>query len=441
MKLFLNPDFIFTKLNDSLYYTYSPFLANSLLLLTENQFEFINAITKNTYNNKLTESESILFHKFKNHFIISEVDFFVKADIQSPFTSLNLWLHTTDNCNCICNYCYIKNKGTKSITDELYNLLVEKITTTVIKHNIKRVLIRIAGGEPTLVNNWQFFLEKLLVELQNLDCELYPVILTNGTLIDKKLIDFLVRTKVPISISIDGLNNYQQINRPLINNKNSFSLVEKSINLLTQNNLNFNISIVLTNESIDGLIEFTSYLLKHNYSFKYSLVEQQLLNQEKVITILSKCYELIEIAIDNGYTKFHLHKFCDLHFDNFYNQTCSAGSEGLTLSTNGDFYFCQKHIGIKVPIGNIFEDADLISIAQRGINYYIESSYSDECILCSYKRICTSGCPLERSDGKDVYCEVYKFVIPIIYKLRAIDRLSKLLKISSIINSKLNSNL
>lgn len=434
--MIFNPDFIFEKLDDNYYFGFNPQLENSLTLYTETQFNLINKIVKNE-EILISENGNNFIQKLKQSKIINETGFLENNETTYLIKTLNMWLHTTDNCNCNCNYCYIRNKGSNFISNELYLILTEKIIKTIKKYNLNSVRIRIAGGEPTLVNNWKSFIEKLSIELQKLKCELYPVILTNGTFIDNDLIDFLKRTKVRISISVDGLNNYQNINRPLINGENSFSFVEKSINLLTQNKLPFNVSIVITNESIDGLIEFTKYLLNYNCSIKYSLVEQKNLNHEKVINILTKCYKLIETAIDKGYRMFYLHRFCDLHFDDFQKQTCNSGAEGITFSSNGDLYFCQKHIGVENPIGNINDDVDLISIAQRGSNYYTDNKYSKECNLCSYKKICTAGCPLERVAGKDIYCEIYKTIIPIIFRLKAKDKLHKLLKVSDVIKSKL----
>lgn len=57
---------------------------------------------------------------------------------------------------------------------------------------------------------------------------------------------------------------------------------------------------------------------------------------------------------------------------------------------------------------------------------HIETDRSDDCKICKYRSICTSGCPVYRVNGKDPQCSIYHKFIPRIYDLLAKERLKLL---------------
>ena len=58
-------------------------------------------------------------------------------------TSLNFWVHLTDNCNLTCDYCYISTLETqKSMSENTIHEFSNKLNQTILKHpDIKTITL------------------------------------------------------------------------------------------------------------------------------------------------------------------------------------------------------------------------------------------------------------------------------------------------------------
>lgn len=259
--------------------------------------------------------------------------------------------------------------------------------------------------------------------LATVNCSLKVGFLSNLVALNDSIIEYMKNNAIGIGVSIDGLNKHQDATRHFANGKGSFDIVVKNIDKLIRNGFNPSLMTVISNSNLDGLENFTKYVISKNLHCRYSLVSGEIIDTEKLKEVLKRCYNIFERAIDMGYEFSRLHQFCDLKFDRLSFQTCSDGYNGGAIYTNGDIYFCQRHFGVESPIGTIYEEEDILSAIQRK-SYYGE--VNDDCKVCIYKYMCTSGCPIERINNKDPHCEIYKEFIPTIVRLRGKERLVKI---------------
>lgn len=86
---------------------------------------------------------------------------------------------------------------------------------------------------------------------------------TNGLLVNSKWCDFFIRNRIELGISIDGYEAIHDLNRRTWNNKGTFKLVLKAIELLKSSNIKLNVITVVTRETLK--------VAKEIYQFFYNL--------------------------------------------------------------------------------------------------------------------------------------------------------------------------
>lgn len=122
-------------------------------------------------------------------------------------SSLYIWLHLTDECNLDCKYCYIPSLHSKNkIRDGFFEKLAEVIIRDKSKYN--EVNLKLAGGEPFLtLKSWKIGFNFFVKELRQNGIALNIRVITNLTIINDEIINFIKNYKINLSFSIDSLNS------------------------------------------------------------------------------------------------------------------------------------------------------------------------------------------------------------------------------------------
>ncbi len=433
MKVYLNPNLIISQIEDEFYSIVNPFIKDGLKIANEEQFTILSSIKKYNTIDQISEitkysKEDILMvcRIFEEKEIVSlNSPSFSKMTKWKSIKNINLWVHTTNDCNLRCSYCYIHTIGFENyFSKENIDVFCHKLIDTAEKRELESITLRLSGGEPLLkFTLWKPYLINLKEQLENINCKLQIRILSNLVTLNEDVISFVKENNYGIGVSLDGINGYQNKTRHFKDGRGSFEYVVKNIEKLKNNNIHFGLMTVVSNSNIDGLDTLTQFIIDNNIPSRFSFVSGEELNIDKLIEKLDICYDKFERAIDDGFEFSKTHKLCDLKFDNPYIQTCSNGINGGAVYTDGSIHFCHRHFGVETPLGTIFEENDILSIIQRKTYY---ENASNECALCKYLYICTSGCPLERNNGKDPHCKVYQVMIPKIYYLKGKEKLRKL---------------
>ncbi|GHS90600.1 hypothetical protein FACS1894139_09820 [Planctomycetales bacterium] len=429
-----NPNLITGNIDSNFYYVVNPFIKDGIKIINNNQYKIYNEI-----DGKKTVDQIAIITGFAKEDIFmvcnileekNYVNFtgvFVEPIYNKEIVSFDLWVHTTNDCNLRCPYCYIHTLGGQDyITGENIRVLCDKIVETVKRRQLKKVTLRLAGGEPLLkFYLWKSHLVELRQRLKDVSCKLRIAFLTNLTKLDDEIARFIKENNIGIAVSLDGIGQFHDDTRHFEDGKGSFSLIKQHINKLAENGISPGILTVVSNSNLDGLELLTQFVIDNNLHLRFSIVQGERIDSEELTYVLQQCYKKYEYAIEYGFAFSKLHKLHDLRLDSPFFHTCSGGFNSGALYTDGNIYFCQKHFGVEIPNGSIFEEDDILSVLQRR-TFYEEVSY--ECKVCNLRYVCASGCPLERENGKYPHCKVYKYIIPIIYNLKAKERLRELKK-------------
>jgi len=334
-------------------------------------------------------------------------------------TSLNFWVHLTDNCNLTCDYCYISTLEThKSMSKNAINEFSNKLYKTILKYpNIKTITLKLAGGEPlSKFDYWNSEIQSLIDIFGKQDIKLNIRIVTNLTILNDDIIEFCKINNITFAVSLDGLNEYHDKYRKFKNQKGSYTIIENNLLKLKNSKVLFAILVTISNDNLDGILELVKYLLDNNITFRLADAKGVNIDKVKLLEVLDNCYKLME-NYDNFNIKYK-HLLCDLNLIEPSNTPCSMGVSGGAIYINGDIYFCHSQFGSNQSLGNIFETDDLLSLVQKGYKFH---SLSNECQECEFKNICAGGCPLYRTnDNKSPMCEIFKSTIPKIKKLHKV---------------------
>jgi len=436
MKIYKNKNLIISRINDNFYSVVNPFVTNGLRVINKDQYCVLSHIADGTSLELLEKTIGFDENSLINFCMMLQEqnilsfsnEFHSVADEKSDPINFTLWVHTTNNCCLRCSYCNIHTLGENSkMSKKIIEQLSNKIEETVRKNGFKSVVLRLAGGEPLLQwKDWKYSMRDLKVRLAQFNCHLKVVLLSNLVLLTDEIIDWIKSDNIGISVSFDGLGLYQDKARHFKDGSGSFDIVVKNLDKLLENGIYPMILTVVSNNNVEGLPDLTRFLIDKNLSFRYSFVQFEELDLEKVIDKLKECLYILSKAIDNGYQFTKNFNLCDLKFLNPYVQTCSNGLTGAAVYVDGNIYFCHTHFGFQPKIGSIFSDKDLIQIFKEG-SYY-KNDVAEECQTCNLRYVCTSGCPLEREKGKDPHCDAYKELVPIVYNLIGKERLYRIMK-------------
>jgi len=360
--------------------------------------------THNTLNNNL-----------KLEFSIGEIKELLDNKVKS------IALGVTEDCNMRCRYCIYSGKiGYKRSHSKKFMDFdtAQKSIDFFFEHNKKvtdKIGISFYGGEPLL----NFKLIKDCVNYSRakntkLDRKLIFSITTNGTLLDDEIIDFIVKEKIALAISIDGPKEIHDCNRVFKNGKGSFDIVYKNIKKIKNiypdyyNTYISFISVIAPPFDLLSRERFFNQDIFRNRDIRVGLVNfpdislyddippqqwNQYLKERRII--LTK---YIDSIIHRKKTSYFAYKvfnntlagICNRSKGSFYCKEvvfriCVPGAFKPFIDVEGNIYVCEKLDTIQ--IGNIKEGFNL-AIIERLIKDYFNLC-KHLCTNCWAIRFCT----------------------------------------------------
>ena len=263
----------------------------------------------------------------------------------------------TENCTLACKYCYeTRNRCCSKSTNMNFNTIrnaVDFAYNEARRLDYKNISFLIFGGEPLLNPDGVKYFAKYLTQKRKeySDIKFYTSIITNGTIYDEDLLEYLLSLDKlflrNIQVSIDGIPEVQDKNRPFRNGKGSTKVIAKNVkkylNFFKKHDLDaydmgFGFHSTFTRDVLPYLYESFVYCvetLKFPSGTITPVVEEVwTLGDEK---ILDEQLNKIFIKTQNEY-KFKLPpikpmdgKIC-----------CNAGKYQLAIAPNGDIFGCPR---------------------------------------------------------------------------------------------------
>ncbi|AKN31683.1 radical SAM protein [Clostridium carboxidivorans P7] len=322
-----------------------------------------------------------------------------------------LYLELTDKCNLNCKMCYRKS-WEQNFCDMKDDLLIKLVNELKTHTKLKEIVIG-GIGEPTFSKNFKMALELLK------DYKL--TVTTNGTLMDKELLEYLIKYVDVVTISIDGLfDKYEEIRG------SKLDLIIENINLLNKLKYKFSsktplvdIQFVLSNENLKEIFKVMDLAsdLKANKFIISNIIPQ---SEENKDNILYGRYENKSIKdLFNELTVHAMHKGIKISLPNYELKTirkcdfmenhaafiCASGDVAPCYRFSHhytEYVFGRKKEIEKFIFGNIKNDTLLNiwnNIEYKNFRYRILNNKYPSCIDCDL----VDGCDHVNDAESDCY--------------------------------------
>jgi len=326
-------------------------------------------------------------------------------------------LNITERCNLRCKYC--THSGTyyyerKHSANSMKKHVLEYALQFYLKHShkAKHRSISFYGGEPLIEFKK---IMKAVIFLSNTKRKINFRLSSNGILLNKNIITFLIKNNFSLQISLDGPRQIQDKYRIDIKGDPTFDRIYKNLKLIKsinssfyKNNLSFAITITPyadlykvkkffeSNHLVKEIRININFLNRYDTSFFDNYKNDTNIKQNAQMRSLRKKYMYARIKNQTP-DKFEValfeRNFIMLHKRNMDklgdiippNGTCLPGTRRLFVDTNGYFYPCER-IGQAYNIGNIDKKFEINKIKEM-VDQYINASI-DECRNCWAVRLC-----------------------------------------------------
>lgn len=347
--------------------------------------------------------------------------------------SIGVWLHINNNCNLDCSYCFVE-KFKSEMSYETIEKTINHIFNTAKLRNLHSVDLKFAGGEPTLsVAKMEYFHSLLSEKLNKHNIKLFTAVLSNGTILNDKLLAFLKRPNVGIGISLDGFGaESHDIYRVYKKTgKGSWDKIMNSFKIFKENDIVPYIMATISQESCQTLPDLVKWVFTNNYRTRLSVVRQPnniwdstisgAVAYKELTDAMNEAFEKAFLELEKEDYQFDVRNslhICELQFENpTYTACCGIGSSHIVIQDDGRLASCP----MTIRETNIEPSDDLISATRKTFPYYSASRNNSEeknCLDCQWFPVCVSGCPVTNNRMKGTPFTIsplhdyYQYVIP-----------------------------
>ncbi len=337
---------------------------------------------------------------------------------------LTAWLHVTNACNLRCPYCYV-NKSAEGMDESVGRAAVEAVVRSALEHGFPAVKLKYAGGEASLNH-------RLMVGLQTFaraltaehGLQLYATLLSNGVALPPVLVDTLKAEGIKVMISLDGLGDQHDAQRPFANGRPSFAFVERTIAQLIEQKYAPHLSITITNRNASGLADVVRFALERDLFFSLNFFRDNdcaasfpdlQYGEQRMISAVLEAFAVIEEYMPRWSVLGSILDRGQLMQPR--RRSCGVGQDYIVIDQRGQVAKC--HMEIERTIGDVFHD-DPLQLVRRdkssALNLAVEEK--EGCRDCSWRYWCSGGCTVAtfratgRYDIKSPNCNIYKAIYP-----------------------------
>jgi uncharacterized protein len=332
---------------------------------------------------------------------------------------------TTHNCNFACKYCHyeeIMNSQDGFMELELAELFIKKISRSTHYSN---VTFTFHGGEPLTLG--LDYYEKIVCFIKRyLKGEKYSLnFQTNGSLINKDIIEFAKVNKIYFSISLDGPKEIHDLNRVYKNGAGTYEKIRENLKLLYDTGTKYSLLTVHSElmkdsnviysffKSIEGS-HFTDFLPMRQASFD-GLYQSNYGNF--MIELFDLWFNDSEYEFDVRLLTVFVKRLLGIYTALCtFRETCVTEAEILTVDPVGNAYPCDNDTYHNYLLGNI-KDNEIDELMR---NHPIRKKLAlqrlkkyESCRFCNWYSICHGGCPDHYNSvlKRNAYCLDYQKIL------------------------------
>ena len=350
----------------------------------------------------------------------------------APGKTLTAWLHVTNSCNLRCPYCYL-NKSDEDMDPATGKAAVDAVIRSAVDHGFTAVKLKYAGGEASLNHRLVLSLHEHAADLAaRHGLRLYATLLSNGAALPSSLVQALRAAGIKVMISLDGIGDLHDAQRPFTTGRPSFAHVERGIARLIEHDHAPHISVTITSRNAGGVADVVRFSLARNLTFSLNLFRDNdcaasfpdlRYEEQAIISGLLAAFGAIEESLPRWSVLGSVLDRGQLLEPR--QRSCGVGQDYVVIDQRGAVAKC--HMEIEKTIGDVFT-ADPLELVRRDRTTALNliSDEKEGCRDCDWRYWCTGGCTVAtfratgRYDIKSPNCNIYKAIYPPALKLEAL---------------------
>lgn len=321
-------------------------------------------------------------------------------------TSLHIVVPTL-RCNLKCAYCHSKSKPENSSGYDMNEEVAKKTIDFIFQTPSKAVTIEFQGGEPLL--NFKIikyiidYAKKLNAEHEK---ELRFDLVTNLTIMNDEILEFLIKEKIGLCTSLDGCKEVHDKNR---------QQYDKTVSWIKKIKEHYNIRVMplVTKHSLPYYKEIVDEYVNlglntiwlkplNNLGYARKNWEEIGISAEEFLTFWKKTLDYIvklnkKIPLRENSTTIILRKILKKEGDNFTDlqSPCGAAISQLAYNYDGGIYTCDEGRLFDIFKLGTVEDKYKDVLSSKEALSIVKSSMNDNpsCEICAYKPYC-GLCPV-----------------------------------------------
>lgn len=329
-------------------------------------------------------------------------------------------------CNLSCEYCFYRDVskhrehlGFGVMDRETAGLLIDRAVEFA---DGEPMAFAFQGGEPTMagLDFFRYFVKT--VKKKNIKgSPVFYSLQTNGTRLNREWARFFHDNRFLIGLSLDGDYERNRFRRHP-SGQNSFNLIIRAADLLTEEKVEFNILTVLTGFAADNGEDIYRFFRDEGFRYIQFIPCLRPFGSKEIneLYMTGEQYGNFLIKVFNLYVKDYVRgNYVSVRqFDNWVRsflgqQTEQCGIMGhcthqFVSESNGNIYPCDFYCTDEWLLGNIEEKslAEMVR-SQKAVKFIKESlNIPFKCRKCEFFPICRAG-GCKRTQASTDYCEAY----------------------------------
>lgn len=352
------------------------------------------------------------------------------AQTASPHT-LTAWLHLTNACNLSCPYCYL-DKSDEAMDEQTALQAVDATLRSAQKHGFRAVKLKYAGGEATL----NFRLLRLAHtyaqgRASELGLELRAIVLSNGVALTRGMLEFLRSAEISLMISLDGVGQAHDQQRPFVNGRGSFAHVRRAVERALALGIRPELSITVSGRNAEQIAPAVAFALDHDLRFNLNFYRESDLTaaQDDLQADDRRLIAGVRAALAVIAERLPRQRLIDGLLDRSafhqpHDHACGAGHSYMVVDQRGGIAACQMELPKAVTSVLAPDPLSVIRLTPAFKN--VPAYAKEGCATCVWRPWCAGGCPLlteratGRSDRRSPYCNVYTALYPEVVRLEGL---------------------
>jgi uncharacterized protein len=232
-------------------------------------------------------------------------------------------------------------------------------------------------------------------------------------------------------ISLDGIGDQHDIQRPFANGRPSFGFVRQTIDELIAAGVPPHLSVTVTGRNAAGVADVVRFALEQGLTFSINLFRDNdcasafgdlRYEEDQIIRHLLEAFEVVEqmlppwsvlgAILDRG------------QLIQPRQRSCGVGQDYVVIDQHGQVAKC--HMEIERTLGDVFTSDPLRLVREDRTILNLLSDEKEGCRDCTWRYWCSGGCSVAtfratgRFDVKSPNCAIYKAIYPRALRLEAL---------------------